>query len=543
MPPLMKKQKQARQQQASGTKYFDNGLVEDLLDISLDPSYEPDSGLQDDWDATDSDCSIVNDMSFSLLDCNVQESDGSGECKAQDDIVKFKAEDTLDYVEKCAHKAATCAQRFWDDVTSFLTSCDHNAQSEPTTSELVHTTLATPEPQAGDTAVAATFLDVTEDDNDSAESISVMGCINKLMADAKKYKSFTSLFHLSSLKHFINLWDKYKQNPRIKAPMAIRRYLTVLVMITPLLLMKQVNAVILPALGLDATDHNISEGTAQWWLGKLGLQRTYTDDSLEPVEPQLGPGEQLHILVMHDESIVHANELRRQNNDGFWTNEKLVKQSSAHGAFAKDALNAKEMNVRPGGKQWLMHNTFIPMDNPNPDLHGKPQAMVFPPDLPPHHPDFEFHGQVKGMQHILKECGLISVLEAANGGKVVRECSTCKLSREVQEQLHWEALATAEGADEPGKSNLDMLQESLRTDCCFCTASDGTFLTTKCLVPQILDDCPVKTIHAFFRKTWHYMDAYRKGLNACQAEFAVKKYKSHGHCGPMLIMSIGVLLN
>ncbi|KIO02026.1 hypothetical protein M404DRAFT_16178 [Pisolithus tinctorius Marx 270] len=471
--------------------------------------------------------------------------------------------------------------------------------------------------------------------------------------------------------------------------------------------MKQVNAVILPALGLDATDHNISEGTAQWWLGKLGyelkeakkgiyidgheredvvtyhkeflamfgenerLQRTYTDDSLEPVEPQLGPGEQLHILVMHDESIVHANELRRQvyvcdgkmplrkkgqgraihisdfivkenaglpmdhqlkctdtceiiypgkNNDGFWTNEKLVKQvkkaivifeymypnsvaefvfdqSSAHGAFAKDALNAKEMNVRPGGKQWLMHNTFIPMDNPNPDLHGKPQAMVFPPDLPPHHPDFEFHGQVKGMQHILKECGLISVLEAANGGKVVRECSTCKLSREVQEQLHWEALATAEGADEPGKSNLDMLQESLRTDCCmqkmlanqqdfkdekplililieeaghrcwflpkfhcelnpiemywgwmkvhecFCTASDGTFLTTKCLVPQILDDCPVKTIHAFFRKTWHYMDAYRKGLNACQAEFAVKKYKSHGHCGPMLIMSIGVLLN
>ncbi|KAI6138245.1 hypothetical protein BKA82DRAFT_28230 [Pisolithus tinctorius] len=267
MPPLTKKQKQARQQQASGTKYFDNGLVEDLLDISLDPSYEPDSGLQDDWDATDSDCSIVNNMSFSLLDCNVQESDGSGECKAQDDIVKFKAEDTLDYVEKCAHKAATCAQRFWDDVTSFvtaqnnhkitsfftpapqpimineerstgstvrheskalanlppkvpqLTSCNHNAQSEPTTSELVHTTLATPEPQAGDTAVAATFLDVTEDDNDSAESISVMGCINKLMADAKKYKSFTSLFHLSSLKHFINLWDKYKQNPRIKAPM------------------------------------------------------------------------------------------------------------------------------------------------------------------------------------------------------------------------------------------------------------------------------------------------------------------------------------
>lgn len=36
------------------------------------------------------------------------------------------------------------------------------------------------------------------------------------------------------------------------------------------------------------------------------------DDSLEPIEPQLGPGEQLHVPIMHDESIVRANELRRR---------------------------------------------------------------------------------------------------------------------------------------------------------------------------------------------------------------------------------------
>jgi len=35
----------------------------------------------------------------------------------------------------------------------------------------------------------------------------------------------------------------------------------------------------------------------------------------------------------------------------------------------------------------------------------------------------------------------------------------------------------------------------------------------------------------------------RKGLNARQAEFAVKKYKSHRRCGPTLMMSVGVLLN
>ena len=63
--------------------------------------------------------------------------------------------------------------------------------------------------------------------------------------------------------------------------------------------------------------------------------------------------------------------------------EFVFDQSSAHGAFAKDALNAKDMNVRPGGKQRAMHDTFIPMDNPNPSLCGVRQTMVFEQDLPP----------------------------------------------------------------------------------------------------------------------------------------------------------------
>ena len=46
--------------------------------------------------------------------------------------------------------------------------------------------------------------------------------------------------------------------------------------------------------------------------------------------------------------------------------EFIFDQSSAHGAFAPDALNAKEMNVNPGGKQHRMHSTIIPNDVPNP---------------------------------------------------------------------------------------------------------------------------------------------------------------------------------
>jgi hypothetical protein len=39
--------------------------------------------------------------------------------------------------------------------------------------------------------------------------------------------------------------------------------------------------------------------------------------------------------------------------------------------------------------------------------------------------------------------------------------------------------------------------------------ADGTFQTAKVLLPEILDSCPVKTIRAFFCKTWRYMDGYR----------------------------------
>ena len=81
----------------------------------------------------------------------------------------------------------------------------------------------------------------------------------------------------------------------------------------------------------------------------------------------------------------------------------IFDQSSAHGVFAPDALNAKEMNVNPGRKQCRMHPTIIPNDVPNPAVWGQVQDMIFPNDLPPHHPYFQFCGQPKGMRVILEE--------------------------------------------------------------------------------------------------------------------------------------------
>jgi hypothetical protein len=48
-------------------------------------------------------------------------------------------------------------------------------------------------------------------------------------------------------------------------------------------------------------------------------------------------------------------------------------------------------------------------------------------------------------------------------------------------------------------------------------------------VPKALDLVPLITIKKFARKSWKYMDIYRKGVTGKLAEFAVKKYKSHCH--------------
>ena len=88
------------------------------------------------------------------------------------------------------------------------------------------------------------------------------------------------------------------------------------------------------------------------------------------------------------------------------------------------------------------------------------------------------------------------------------------------------------------------------------------FSTAKRLVPVLLDACPTKVIQAFYHKTWQYMDAYRfmhyvyqfitvthsgcsyrLGLNAKEAEYAVKKYCSHCKVEASITMDMVILNN
>ncbi|KAF8597230.1 hypothetical protein BDV93DRAFT_513540 [Ceratobasidium sp. AG-I] len=286
-------------------------------------------------------------------------------------------------------------------------------------------------------------------------------------------------------------------------------------------------------------------------------------------------------------------------------------QSSAHNAFGDDALVAKRMNVGSGGKNTKkMHETKIPMDNPNPEMRGLFQLMVFPPG----HPN---EGEPKGMRIILGERRLLGTLDIVRGGQPVGVCATCKKSEAARTKAEKEARERMEedpkfyqSIDDAGfeehtfespktgenlawtqslrelrralgstkiwlvtfvvsrcletqqdfldkKPRIQLMIEAAGHKCLFlpkfhCELNpiemywgyskrlfrqkcDGTLPTARRLVPECLNSCNTVTIRHFWRKCWRYMDAYSKGLTGKQAEFAVKKYKSHRRIGAQVM--------
>jgi len=180
-----------------------------------------------------------------------------------------------------------------------------------------------------------------------------------------------------------------------------------------------------------------------------------------------------------------------KNSDGWWNAERLINQvktraipifermypgavaefffdqSTAHGAYAADALNANEMNVNPGGKQRRMRDTIIPCNNPHPHLCGKAQSMIFEANLPPDHPFYEFRGQPKGMKFVLKERGLWDDLTRQNNGKdIPGDCAGCKLSRKEKEKRAREEEAMMAGQDELEELDEDIIIPVTGASCC-----------------------------------------------------------------------------
>ncbi|KAI7967868.1 hypothetical protein MJO29_001145 [Puccinia striiformis f. sp. tritici] len=109
--------------------------------------------------------------------------------------------------------------------------------------------------------------------------------------------------------------------------------------------------------------------------------------------------------------------------------------SSAHGAYAKDALRVQNMNLNPGGKQAILRGTTIPTDDPNipEQLRGRPQSMVFDESHP------LFAGKAKGVQAVLEERGLWTHYsqKARKAGKTSLNlrCKTCTASNVAKDLL------------------------------------------------------------------------------------------------------------
>ena len=113
--------------------------------------------------------------------------------------------------------------------------------------------------------------------------------------------------------------------------------------------------------------------------------------------------------------------------------------SSAHEGYAADALNVNNMNVRPGGKQKHLRDTFIPLNNTPPkpgclNARGLTQTMVYPLD----HPDVELWGKPKGMKAVLQERESVwDELESRCKRKApVGKCSVCTKSQ-VKKDAEW----------------------------------------------------------------------------------------------------------
>ncbi|RIA82539.1 hypothetical protein C1645_835213 [Glomus cerebriforme] len=364
---------------------------------------------------------------------------------------------------------------------------------------------------------------------------------------------------------------------------------------------------IFPSLGIE-TKTTISETTARNWLKKMGyhykkyqkgvyvdgheredvvdyqkLMPIFEGDEMEiQINPDLQPGEQIHILVTHYETTFHSNDGRNagwapdheqplrkkgqgraihisdficetigrlqlneeqrlseigdriphearvimnpgKNHDGWWTVEKLVEQiiqraipifetthpnaigifafdnSTSHGAFAPDALIASRMNVNPGGKQPRMRNTIF---------NEQVQSMNFPDD----YFDEKLRGKPKGMRQVLEERQLMKPGLTGYCRNNESKDTQCCMRHILENQPDFLAQKgmIQEVIEEQGHKKYS------RKNC------DYTWTGLQRVVPIALNQVPLSHIRAFARKSYRYMDAYRKGLDVKQAEYAVK---------------------
>lgn len=187
----------------------------------------------------------------------------------------------------------------------------------------------------------------------------------------------------------------------------------------------------------------------------------------EQIADQMALPEAERLRVFDARKIIYPGK----NHDAWWDLEQLRAQtidavnifeylhpdkigvwlfdcSSAHEGLAADALNVNNMNVNPGGKQKLLRDTIIPLNNPPPqpgkaDTRGMPQSMIFSQD----HPDEKLRGIAKGMKEVLCERESVWDEFEKRCKKVVGKCKACTTSQIKKDAERRVAEAEAMGQE------------------------------------------------------------------------------------------------
>ena len=219
--------------------------------------------------------------------------------------------------------------------------------------------------------------------------------------------------------------------------------------------------------------------------------------------------------------------------EGYWTSEKFMAniknaakiamhkypassytvcwifdQSSCHRAFAEDALNAKRMNVRPGGAQPKMRDTV---------WAGHVQKMTMDDRTP------------KGMKMILEERGINTSSMKADDMKIVLS---------FHDDFRTEKTLVEKFLIDEGHKvmflpkfhcELNPIERVWGQAKCYSRQYTNYTLVCLCkIVNPALDSVTTDLIRKYFRKVGDYERAYIEGKKAGkEVESAVKVYKSH----------------
>lgn len=183
------------------------------------------------------------------------------------------------------------------------------------------------------------------------------------------------------------------------------------------------------------------------------------------------------------------------------------------------------MNRGPGGKQPLMRDTVNPSN-------GSPQTMIFPENYEGVDKDgVSLAKRPKGMEQVLRERGLLELLERKHGnGKVVGICGKCKLSQAARDLALKEAKARQdkiegsglEGLNSRGVSQLEESDLTRAEDCCMqrVLALQKDFKEEKPLLQVVIEEAGHKCL---------FLPKFHCELNPIEMVWGQAKRREYSH--------------